>query len=87
MTKSTDIYKMHFYRHFLLFSEVNARNNFVYAYDLNRGQIIHTFKGHKDDITEIFLEGDHLIGLSAVGMLYRWDLAVLDKTTSTALAN
>lgn len=87
MTKSTDIYKMHFYRHFLIFSEVNALNNFVYAYDLDQGQIVHTFKGHEDDITELFLQGDHLIGLSCMGMLYRWDLAILDKTTPAALAN
>jgi hypothetical protein len=87
MTKNTDIYKMYFYRHFLLFSEVNALNNFVYAYDLHNGQIVHTFKGHQGDITEMFLKGDRLIGLSHNGMLYRWDLAILEKDTSTDVAN
>ncbi len=79
MTKKTDIYKMVFYRHFLVFSEVNALDNFVYAYDLESGRIVHRFQGHQGDITELFLHGDRLTGLSHEGMLYRWDLSVLGE--------
>ncbi|WP_029916984.1 hypothetical protein [Pelobacter seleniigenes] len=79
VTKQTDIYKMVFYRHFLLFSEVNARNEFLYAYDLESRKIVHTFKGHRGDITELFLHGNHLTGLSSEGRLYRWDLSVLEQ--------
>ncbi|WP_316348697.1 hypothetical protein [Desulfuromonas acetoxidans] len=79
VTKMTDIYKMVFYRHFLIFSEVNALHAFVYAYDLQSKQIVHTFKGHQGDITELFLHGDHLTGLSCEGRLYRWDLTVLEQ--------
>lgn len=79
MTKKTDIYKMLFYRHFLIFSEVNALQEFVYAYDLESGRIVHTFQGHQGDITELFLNGNHLTGLSHEGMLYRWDLSRLGE--------
>lgn len=87
MTKNSDIYKMHFYRHLLLFSEVNALNNHVYAYDLDSSQIVHTFEGHQGDITEIFLQGNRLTGLSHEGRLYQWDLTVLDKNRSADVAH
>lgn len=82
ITKSTSIYKMHFYHHYLLFSEVSARHEHVYAYDLNSNKIVHTFKGHRGDISELFLQGNHLTGLSTEGLLYRWDLAVLGQDAS-----
>lgn len=78
MTKKTDIYKMLFFRHYLIFSEVNALNNDVYAYDLDNGRIVHQFQGHEGDITELFLQGDRLTGLSSDGLIYRWNLAVLE---------
>ncbi len=77
MTKQTDIFQMLFYKDNLIFSEVNSRNNFVYVYSLKEKKIIHTFKGHSDDITEMFIDGDRLIGLSYDGYLYEWDLEIL----------
>ena len=78
-TKNTDIYKMVIFSHYLIFSEVNALQNFVYAYDLNSRKITNTFKGHKGDITELFLDGGSLVGLSHEGFLYRWDLGVMEE--------
>ena len=79
-TKDTIIYKMVFYQHFLIFSEVNARYNDIYVYDLENGRIVHTFQGYQGDITELFLQGDYLTGLSEEGMLYRWNLTALGKS-------
>lgn len=87
ITAKTDIYKMVFYRHFLIFSEVNALKKHVYVYDLESGRIVHTFKGHTGDITEMFLHGKQLTGLSSEGFLYRWDMAVLDQKLSAEVAN
>jgi len=85
VTKNTDIYKMLFFSHNLIFSEVNALQNFVYVYDLDIGRIVNTFKGHKGDITELFLNGERLVGLSHEGLLYRWDLGVIEESTSADL--
>jgi hypothetical protein len=81
MTKATSIYKMVFYKHYLVFSEVNGRRNYVYVYDLNQGELVHSFAGHRGDITELFLDGDQLTGLSTEGLLYRWDLGILERNS------
>lgn len=74
LTKATSIYKMVFYKDNLIFSEVNARYNFVYIYSLTKDKIIHTFKGHQGEISEMILAQDKLIGLSSAGYLYKWKL-------------
>lgn len=81
MTKDTKAHQIVFYKDNLIFSEVNARENFVYVYNLKQKKIIHTFKGHSDDITEMFVDRHRLIGLSYDGYLYEWDLTILDKYT------
>ena len=86
MTKATDIYKMVFFRHYLIFSEVNALKEYVYVYDLDGGKIVNTFMGHKGDITALFLDGESLVGLSVDGLLYRWNLGVVKEGASAANA-
>ena len=78
MTKQTDIYQMIFYGHYLLFSEVNALQNDVYAFDLERHQIVHRFSGHRGNITKLSRDGKKLTGVSSEGWLYRWDLGKVD---------
>jgi hypothetical protein len=76
-TKSTIIYTMVFYHHYLVFSEISGRKNDIYVYDLESRQIVHTFAGHRGGITKLLIDGAQLTGLSFNGLLYRWDLARL----------
>lgn len=73
-TKSTDIYRMVFYKDNLIFAEVNKNQNHLYVYDLKSNEIVDTFKGHIGDITNMFIENETLFGLSSSGYIYKWNL-------------
>ena len=73
-TKSTDIYRMVFYKENLIFSEVNKNQNYLYIYNLKTNEIVDTFKGHIGDITRMFIEDGILFGLSSDGYIYKWNL-------------
>jgi WD40 repeat protein len=73
-TKSTDIYRMELYKHYLLFTEVADR---IVAYDFEQGKIVHFFEGSSDAIFDLAVYQDQLISLSCDGVLYVWDLKVL----------
>ena len=81
MTKATVIHKMVIYQHYLIFTEFHGRYNYVYVYDLDGEEIVHKFAGHRDSITELLLDGNQLTGLSSNGLLYRWDLAILEHSS------
>lgn len=75
MTKGTDIFQLLFYRNNLIFSEVSHNEKNVYVYNLDKKEIVHTFKGYaKNDITEMFIDDDRLIGLGDNGYIFEWDL-------------
>ena len=72
--KATSIYKMMFYKDNLIFSEVNMRGNFIYVYSLKSKKIIYRYKGHKGDVSDMFIKDDALITLSTDGYIYKWNL-------------
>ncbi|MBL0707863.1 MAG: hypothetical protein JJW00_02340 [Sulfurimonas sp.] len=76
IAKDTEIFQMLFYKDNLIFSEIFYREKCVYVYSLSQKKIIHTFKGHNGDITEMFVDGDRLVGLSDNGYLFEWDLGI-----------
>lgn len=73
-TKSTDIYRMVFYKDKLIFSEVNTKQSNLYVYDLQTKKIIKTLNHHKGNISSMFIENNQLFGLNHDGYIYKWNL-------------
>jgi hypothetical protein len=81
ITDSTDILQMVFYKDNLIFSESSSRNEEnVYVYNLTSKKITCTYKGKKGDmISELFVDNNRLIGLGYYGILYEWDLSIINS--------
>jgi len=75
-TKRTDIHTMVLYNHYLIFSE---GADLIEVYDLDKNKIVHTYEGANGRILALDTHKDQLISLSGEGVVYIWDLKVLER--------
>lgn len=75
ITPSTNISQMVLYKDHLIFHEHTKK---ISVYSFKEEKIVHTFEGVSDDVFDIEVVGKRLFSLGADGVVYVWDLGVIE---------